>query len=433
MRLGVICVLVISMIFSSTSPCFAQEPTNVERLILLVSHYSNQSTRYGVPVQTDYEVQIGEELIELVHQMVLETAAAEGDPSLGTKIWAAMKSKVLAKFNYKRLGKWVIATTRKMGPQFAIAMGVAEISSHLFLLYIALHPAMAFLLPVHWFKTFDFIVYGSFFGIPEIVKRLKTYKRFGGGGQSIEKFYDFLLTQRRLLPFDWSQVIDVQSLKIDNDGTELNLDVAILKKSTMEKYAPEKWVKVLFPRRLAQRQSGATLSIGDIESIAKEVGIELYFYRGFKISPQIYSKLLLKEILSRSSGSGELLKVLSLRSKRSNGQNGTTLDASEILGAENLADLNRLNESSDLLAQRLMWYLDDRLDAARASKTIAKSDYKILRAIAKASHDRLRRIAEAEEPDQSEAKDKLMDEISNIKNIASRLSSRLSFCAALLK
>lgn len=363
-----------------------------------LDHILEESRLYGATVSDAEQIKFVEKLIEVVHTQIQDAAKELGEPSAGEKIWHSLKINIFPHFNYIKIFKFIKNTARKVGPKFAVAMATTEILENSLYLLTAMNPENAYLLPLSWFHAIDIVVYGAFFGVPEVITKLKTYSRFGGFVSGMHKYYQHLVAQKEILPIDWTEAIDLEKLNLrSKENTEVRIDLVILKNAFIERLLPNKLQKIIFPRRVAQRETSVAVSVKDLEKLAKKLDIPIYMYEGAHQRPPLYSNFLLKDILSHANGNNALIDYFENRGYKKFFDKPlieSPVLASNIIGAESVQALTWEGERPDILAQRLIWYFEDQIERVREAGETTKIDFKHLRQISRTVQKDLRRIAE---------------------------------------
>lgn len=279
----------------------------------------------------------GELLLSAVYSEVVVELKNAGPPSAFAKSAAAARG-ALKRFNPVALGRWVLNAARVHGPALAIAYGVSEVLEQTGVLLAAKYPQLVFLLPFYLTHTSDVLVVGAFVAAPKIRSALSRWKRHGGWRVGASGYYRHLARQRQVSPIDWSVVLDRPEFE--------TVSFAVVAESAIERRLPRA-LKILFsPRVLAQREESSvpTLGLWELEAVARRNGVALFAFEAFKAEPQIYLRLLLRELEQNRDARRELAAKLALLLTQASARNNGS-EAGE--GAQ----------SPDLVAERWLWQL----------------------------------------------------------------------------
>ena len=77
-------------------------------------------------------------------------------------------------------------------------------------------------------------------GAPQAIRTVKLWETHGGLFTGPHQYYLHLLEQRKILPFDWDRVIDIQNLPLAADSTGIEtgeVAVAIIREGVTERLA----------------------------------------------------------------------------------------------------------------------------------------------------------------------------------------------------
>ncbi|MBK9294092.1 MAG: hypothetical protein IPM57_06540 [Oligoflexia bacterium] len=416
---------------------YIKAATQYHELFETLDQILEESRLYGATVAEEKQIAYVEKLLSVVHTQIQDAANELGEPHVGEKIWQTLKINIFQHFNYVKIFKFVKDTARKVGPKFAVAMATTEILENSLYLLTAMDAKYAVLLPLSWFHAIDVVVYGAFFGIPEVIKKVKTYSRFGGFFEGMNKYYAHLVKQKKILPLDWSEVIDLEKVVAKIGSDKVFLDVVVLKNSVLERFLSNKLQKIILPRRVAQRETSIAITVRDLERIAKQLEIPVYMYKGVHQKPAIYSSFLLKDIISHEFGFAHLITyVADLGYSKYFNKNiiENPRNASGVAAATSAEELSYIGETPDILSQRLIWFYEDQIERVRNSSQTTKIDFKHLRAINRIVQKDLRRIAETKYRMSSNPKSfqELFEINSKITEMLKKFESKPDLCKLLL-
>ena len=88
---------------------------------------------------------------------------------------------------------------------------------------------------------------------------------------------------------------------------------------------------LLFPRSEAQRASAPTLTLKDLEKIAKDNDVSLKPFARLKSRPDVYSRFVMRELLSSEGGSRTLRDLVASRTPRSSRSTSHFVKASSLM------------------------------------------------------------------------------------------------------
>ncbi len=346
------------------------ETDEYEALHFLMEMAAAQKQIYGAPTPPLSIKDLELRLLNSVHSQILMKANLVNASSFKEKTTKFVKDEVLPRLNIVAFAKLVAQTTKIQGPRFAIVFSLSEGLEKSLYFIGARHPDLIiYLLPIIWSHAFDAIAAGIWFGIPVLKAQIKGYRQYGGILRGAPRYREFLTMQKEELLVDWYQAIDVQAI-------DENRDVVILKTNLTERLTPQSWHKFILPHRWVQRLSTPSISIRELEAIAKKSGVPVPIFKDKSVTPTIYSKLLIKEIMMTIKGEALLSK--SIPSMK---VNTVPLDSREILYAKSASDLKELGESASALARRLSWLTESLVIHLRENHFLASGEYKALRSV----------------------------------------------------
>lgn len=401
----------------------------------------------GTPITEDEEVQVGQMLLDRASEEWQKTVFATDlrvDFATRAAIFASKAPRmVLDRVNLAGLGHWAIETAGKNGPYLAVTLGTTELLENITLAYGATHMGYWFFVPLSLSHTWDVIGVSLGMELPKALRTVKLWERHGGLFTGPHQYYRHLLEQRKVLPFDWDRVIDIQNLPTatDSEGAATGeVAVAIIRESSVERIArsivPQGMRILLFPRSEAQRASAPTLSLRDLEKIAKDSGVSLKPFARLKSRLEIYSRFVMRELLSSEEGSRALRDLVASRTPPEFSINqpfreSFATDVEEILRAPEPEMLKSMGFSPDLVAQRVLWFSrikdGEFLEELESQSLGAQwSGYKLHRSLTQLmeGRDGLRWIADTSHSSPTDSDwQNLSDKIKNLRDLHDQMDS----------
>jgi hypothetical protein len=240
-------------------------------------------------------------------------------------------------------------------------------------------------------------------GIPEAKVKIQLWRRNGGLVRGIKGYYEKLLRQRQISPFDWDVIVQAREITVEGDFESRGFFIVTKENKLKAKLASLIWL-VIDPKGLALKNSSPTVTISEMAKLLKDSNVETSWIKPIKNDPLLYSSVLLEQIQSRPETRAKLEALLMSRGIEVqpplNERNQANTDALILASPDDLA---RTGERLDILASRLLTELNrqstELVEAILAKqKTVSWGQGKMIRSLNKKIEltTGLRGIAEAE-------------------------------------
>ena len=256
----------------------------------LESYLSSPAAMEGLSAQVLHRI-----LLEEVEKDLLAPLHRLEEISRARWLWRQVDEHVLSRFNLVQVSKWVKETAKTKGSRFVAAWAVTEAVENALIVYAAMNPEHAYLIPVSFSHSLDFLGYGIVFGVPELVRHFGRVKDVTGSWWNLRAYYHHLVRRGGLEPLLGPDVLTI----LPSTGR------LVLRKSRLERWTPRSWAPYLNPARTALRARASSYALDELERIAKNHGVDLRQMEVLRGIPQVYAWTL-GSLLEREGRLGDL-------------------------------------------------------------------------------------------------------------------------------